>query len=66
MIEEGLAVIQFPLNWLVGRKNLPEGYRKNVRAERPETRDELIEAFTDRKGMENDGANWCILDIGLI
>jgi hypothetical protein len=61
VIEEGLDVIQFPLNWLVGRKNLPERHRKNVRAKRPETRDELVEAFTDRKGMENDGANWFIL-----
>jgi hypothetical protein len=61
VIEEELDVIQFPLNWLVGRKNLPEGHRKNVRAKYPETRDELVEAFTDRKGMENDGANWFIL-----
>lgn len=67
VIEEKLDVIQFPLNWLVGRKSLPEGHQKNVRAKRPSTREELVEAFTDKKGMKNDGANWFILgySIGL-
>jgi hypothetical protein len=59
--EEGLEVVQFPLNWLVGRKNLPEGHAKNVRAKQPSTREELAESFSDRTGMENDGANWFIL-----
>lgn len=59
--EVDIEVIQFPLNWLVGRKNLPEGHRKNVRAKQPSTHEELAEAFSDRTGMENDGANWFIL-----
>jgi len=61
VIEADVNVIQFPLNWLVGRKNLPDGHRKNVRAKRPSTHDELVEAFSDKNGMENDGANWFIL-----
>lgn len=61
VIEAELDVIQFPLNWLVGRKNLPEGHRKNVQAMQLSTRKELVEAFSDKEGMKNDGANWFIL-----
>lgn len=61
IIEADLELIQFPLNRLVGRKNLPEGHRKNVRAARPTTVEELTEAFSDRSAMRNDGANWFIL-----
>lgn len=57
VIEEELAVVQFPLNWLVGRKNLPTGHRKAVTAGFPSTREELVAAFRDRSGMTDDGAN---------
>lgn len=59
--DEELEVIQFPLSWLVGRKNLPEGHHKAVTEDYPSTRDELIAAFSDRRGMENDGANRFVL-----
>lgn len=61
VVEKDLEVIQFPLNWLVGRKSLPEGHKKNVRASQLSDRDDLVDAFTDRKGMEKDGANWFFL-----
>lgn len=57
VVEAELDVIQFPLNWLVGRKNLPERHRKAVRESYPSTSEELRNAFSDRAGMENDGAN---------
>jgi hypothetical protein len=56
-----MGVVQFPLSWLVGRKNLPEGHHKAVTADRPSSRDELTTAFSDRRGMENDGANRFVL-----
>lgn len=58
---EALDVIQFPLNWLVGRKTLPEGHQKAVTAAYPSTVDELREAFSDERGMRNDGANRFVL-----
>lgn len=61
VLDEDLEVIQFPLNWLVGRKNLPSDHRKAVTAKRPSAREELTEAFSDRRGMENDGANRFVL-----
>lgn len=60
-LNEDMDVVQFPLNWLVGRKNLPEGHHKAVTANRPTTRAELAAAFSDRRGMENDGANRFVL-----
>ena len=59
--DEELEVIQFPINWLVGRKNLPEDHRKAVTAEYPSTKEELGDAFSDRRGMESDGANRFVL-----
>lgn len=56
-----MEVIQFPFNWLVGRKNLPEGHEHARTAEFPSERDELIEAFSDRKGMKDNGANRFVL-----
>jgi hypothetical protein len=61
VLDNDLEVIQFPLNYLVGRKNLPEDHPKAVTAEYPSSRDELAEAFSDRRGMENDGANRFVL-----
>jgi len=60
-----IVLVQFPLNWLVGRKNLHEGHHKPVTAARPTTREELTTAFSDRRGMENDGANRFVLDYRL-
>jgi hypothetical protein len=57
VLEEDMVVIQFPLNYLVGRKTLPEKHSKAVTAKQPSSKEELNEAFSDRKGMENDGAN---------
>lgn len=57
VIEAELEVVQFPLNWLVGRKTLPKGTKKAVKADNPSSRDELVSAFSDRAGMEGDGAN---------
>lgn len=59
--KEGFDVVQFPLNWLVGRKNLPEDHQKAVTADYPSTYDELCEAFSDERGMRNDGANRFVL-----
>lgn len=61
VLQEDLEVIQFPLNWLVGRKNLPEGHGKARTAKFPSDRDELIDAFRDRKAMKDDGANRFVL-----
>jgi hypothetical protein len=61
VVDEEMEVVQFPLSWLVGRKNLPEGHRKAVTADRPSTRDDLAAAFSDRQGMEHDGANRFVL-----
>lgn len=46
---------------MVGRKNLPEGHEHARTAEFPSERDELIEAFSDRKGMKDNGANRFVL-----
>ena len=61
VLEEELEVIQFPLNWLVGRKNLPKGHGSARTAKYPSTRDELVEAFSDRNGMKNNGAKRFVL-----
>jgi hypothetical protein len=61
IIEAELEVVQFPLNWLVGRKNLPKGTKKAVTAENPSSREELVSTFSDRAGMEGDGANRFVL-----
>lgn len=56
VLEEELDVIQFPLNWLVGRKNLPEGHGSARTAKFPSERDKLVDAFSDRKAMKDNGA----------
>lgn len=56
VLAEELEVIQFPINWLVGRKNLPKGHGSARTAKFPSKRQELFEAFSDREGMENAGA----------
>lgn len=61
VLDEDMEVVQFPLSWLVGRKNLPEDHHKAVTADHPSSRDELTAAFSDRRGMENDGANRFVL-----
>jgi hypothetical protein len=61
VLEEGLEVIQFPLNWLVGRKNLPRGHKKAMTARYPSSHDELSDAFSDRQSMKTDGANRFLL-----
>jgi hypothetical protein len=61
VLDENIEAVQFPLKWLVGRKNLPEEHNKAVTADRPSSRDALTTAFSDRRGMENDGANRFVL-----
>lgn len=61
VIKAELEVVQFPLNWLVGRKNLPKGTKKAVTADNPSSREELVSAFSDRAGMKGDGANRFVL-----
>lgn len=61
VLEKDLEVTQFPLNWLVGRKNLPKGHNKMRTAQHPSSRDELLTAFSDEQGMKNDGANRFVL-----
>jgi hypothetical protein len=56
VLEDELDVIQFPLNWLVGRKNLPKGHGSARTAKFPSERDELVNAFSDRKAMKDNGA----------
>jgi hypothetical protein len=61
VLEHEMEVVQFPLHRFVGRKTLPDGHQKAVTAEFPERRDELEVAFSDKKGMRNDGANRFVL-----
>lgn len=61
VLDKDMEVIQFPLSWLVGRKNLPPEHNKAVSAARPATQSELAKAFADRRGMEHDGANRFVL-----